>query len=107
MHGVCVAPALHSDVAKHITQREPRNNSGEITRQLDRGESFVVTRNGIPVVELARFYAAVVATGRNARGPRAVDLLIAATAVAANLPLYTRNINDFRGLEHLLAIVGV
>jgi predicted nucleic acid-binding protein len=54
-----------------------------------------------------RVYAAVVALGRKARGPRAIDLLIAATAVAANLPLYTRNVDDFRGLDHLLTIVGV
>ncbi|MBV8861444.1 MAG: type II toxin-antitoxin system VapC family toxin [Mycobacterium sp.] len=54
-----------------------------------------------------RIYAAIVATGRKTRGPRAVDLLIAATAVAADLPLYTRNVDDFRGLEHLLTIVGV
>lgn len=52
-------------------------------------------------------YAAIVATGRKARDPRAVDLLIAATALAANLPLYTRNVDDFRGLEHLLTIVGI
>jgi hypothetical protein len=31
-----------------------------------------------------------------------VDLLIAATALAANLPLFTRNANDFRGIEHLV-----
>ena len=54
-----------------------------------------------------RIYAAVIATGRKARGARAVDLLIAATALAANLPLYTRNVDDFRGIEHLLTIVGV
>ena len=53
-----------------------------------------------------RVYAAVAATGRKARGPRAVDLLIAATAIAANLPLYTRNVDDFRGLEQILPIVG-
>lgn len=35
-----------------ITQRELRNDSGEIMRALDRGESFVVTRNGVPVGEL-------------------------------------------------------
>lgn len=35
-----------------ITQRELRNQSGEIMRALDRGESFVVTRNGVPVGEL-------------------------------------------------------
>ncbi len=36
-----------------ITQRELRNESGEIMRALDRGETFVVTRNGVPVGELA------------------------------------------------------
>jgi antitoxin (DNA-binding transcriptional repressor) of toxin-antitoxin stability system len=39
-------------VAREITQRELRNQSGEIMRGLDRGESFVVTRNGVPVGEL-------------------------------------------------------
>jgi antitoxin (DNA-binding transcriptional repressor) of toxin-antitoxin stability system len=37
---------------RSITQRELRNASGEIMRGLDRGESFVVTRNGVPVGEL-------------------------------------------------------
>ncbi len=54
-----------------------------------------------------RIYAAVVAKGRKARGARAVDLLIAATAYAAELPLYTRNPDDFRGLEKLVAVVAV
>ncbi|MCY3662008.1 MAG: hypothetical protein OXH28_04170 [bacterium] len=35
-----------------LTQRRLRNESGEIMRALDRGESFVVTRNGVPVGEL-------------------------------------------------------
>lgn len=37
---------------RKITQRELRNQSGEIMRALDRGETFVVTRNGVPVGEL-------------------------------------------------------
>lgn len=40
-------------MVRPITQRELRNNSGEIMRQLDLGASFVVTRNGIPVGELS------------------------------------------------------
>jgi len=39
-------------VARAITQRELRNDSGRIMRALDRGKSFVVTRNGVPVGEL-------------------------------------------------------
>jgi prevent-host-death family protein len=39
-------------MARVITQRQLRNDSGEIMRELDRGESFIVTRNGAPVGEL-------------------------------------------------------
>ncbi|HVL03879.1 MAG TPA: hypothetical protein VM386_05530, partial [Acidimicrobiales bacterium] len=52
-----------------------------------------------------RLYAAVVASGRKARGTRAVDLLIAATACAANLPLYTRNRGDLRAVEELVEVI--
>ncbi|HVF06176.1 MAG TPA: type II toxin-antitoxin system prevent-host-death family antitoxin [Frankiaceae bacterium] len=62
-------------MAREITQRELRNDSGEIMRELDRGETFVVTRNGVPVGELTplrrhRFVAAdaAVALFRNAPG---------------------------------------
>jgi predicted nucleic acid-binding protein len=54
-----------------------------------------------------RVYAAVAASGRKARGRRAADLFIAATAVAAGLPLYTRNPGDFAGLADLLDIITV
>ena len=42
-------------VGREITQRELRNESGEIMRALDRGEAFVVTRNGVPVGELTPY----------------------------------------------------
>ena len=53
-------------MSRQITQRELRNDSGEIMRELDRGESFLVTRNGVPVGELTpvrrrRFVAAAAA----------------------------------------------
>ncbi len=54
-----------------------------------------------------RVFASVVASRRKARGARAVDLLIAATALSAELPLYTRNADDFRGLEGIIDIVVV
>lgn len=54
-----------------------------------------------------RVYAAVVGAGRKARGARAVDLLIAATACANGLPLYTRNAGDFQALDTLVEVVSV
>jgi len=51
-----------------------------------------------------RDYAAVTTAGRKARGARAVDLLIAASALANSLPLYTRDGDDFQALEDLVEI---
>jgi prevent-host-death family protein len=39
-------------MSQRITQRELRNDSGRVMRALDKGKSFVVTRNGVPVGEL-------------------------------------------------------
>ncbi len=39
-------------MSREISQRELRNDSGEIMRKLDDGETFIVTRNGVPVGEL-------------------------------------------------------
>jgi predicted nucleic acid-binding protein len=54
-----------------------------------------------------RIYAAVMASGRKALGRRALDLLIAATALAQDLPLYTRNPDDFVSLDEMLQVVAV
>lgn len=60
--------------------------------------------------EAARAYgrvtAAVVAAGRKPRRG-AVDLMIAATALANRLPLFSTNPEDFTGLEHLVTVVRV
>jgi len=61
-------------MVREITQRELRNESGEVMRALDRGESFIVTRNGVPVGELMplrqrQFIAAEAAVGVYAGAP--------------------------------------
>lgn len=50
--------------------------------------------------------AAVVSIGRSHRS-RVADLLIAAVAHSNQLALYTRNPQDFVGLEELITIIGV
>lgn len=61
-------------MAREITQRELRNDSGEIMRKLDEGETFIVTRNGVPVGELTplrrhRYVAAQTAVALFASAP--------------------------------------
>lgn len=64
-------------MSREITQRELRNDSGEIMRKLDEGATFIVTRNGVPVGELSplrrrRFVAAEAAVALFRTAP-AVD----------------------------------
>jgi predicted nucleic acid-binding protein len=80
--------------------------------RLERLQRVEATLEAIPFDAAAaraygRVFAAVVAGGRKARGKRATSLLIAATAAAAGLPLYTRNIDDFSGLEGVVEIVAI
>jgi len=60
--------------------------------------------------EVARVYgrvtAAVIAVGRKPRR-RIADLMIAATAIAEGLPLFTVNPGDYVGLEKLVDVVPV
>lgn len=42
---------------KRITQRELRNNSAAVLREIQLGQTVIVTRNGTPVAELRRFEA--------------------------------------------------
>jgi predicted nucleic acid-binding protein len=84
----------------------------ERARRQDRLQRAEATFDALPVDAnvaraYGRIYAAVMGTGRKARGARSLDLLIAATAVASDLPLYTRNPDDFRGIEALVHVVVV
>jgi predicted nucleic acid-binding protein len=53
-----------------------------------------------------RVTAAVIAAGRKPRR-RVADLMIAATAIAEGLPLFTTNPGDFTGLDNLLPVIPV
>lgn len=86
----------------------------ERARRQDRLQRAEATFDPLPFDVAAaraygRIYASVVAAGRMARGRRAVDLLIAATALGAELPLYTCNPADFAALPDLevMAVAAV
>ena len=91
----------------HATQ-DPEERS----RRQDRLQRTEAAFDPLPFnTEAARAYgrvfAAIAAAGRKPRGARALDLLIAATALAEGLPLYTRNPDDFRALEGIVDVISI
>ena len=54
-----------------------------------------------------RLYASVYKQGNKARGSRALDLMIAATAMSHRMPLYTRNPQDFSAIVSMVEIISV
>lgn len=60
---------------KTITQRELRNESAAVLREVQAGQTVIVTRNGVPVAELRpiqprRFVPRAVISEAAARAPR-------------------------------------
>lgn len=83
----------------------------ERARRQDRLHWAATTWDALPFdAETARMYGRVFAAERAARRTsraRLADLLIAATAAANGLPLYTRNPADFAALEQLVTVVAL
>jgi predicted nucleic acid-binding protein len=87
-------------------------DANERARRQDRLQRTEATFESLPVDDAVaraygRVYAAVASSGRKTRRRRAFDLLIAATALAGELPLYTRNPSDFQELDGLVEVVPV
>ncbi len=87
------------------------NDDQEKARRQDRLHWAASTWDALPFdSEAARAYgrvfAATKAAGRSSRR-RLADLLIASTAAANGLPLYTRNPADFVGLEKIVTVIAV
>ncbi len=83
----------------------------ERARRQDRLQWVTETWDPLPFdAECARMYgrmfAAARAAGQSSRA-RLADLLIASTAAAGGLPLYTRNPADFAALKRIVKVVRV
>jgi predicted nucleic acid-binding protein len=88
------------------------DDAEERARRQDRLQRAEATFEPLPFDARAaraygRVYPAIAHPGNKARSRRALDLLIAATALANDLPLYTRNPADFRDLAGLMDVVPV
>lgn len=85
----------------------------ERARRQDRLQRIEAWFEPLPLdAPVARAYgrvygAALSGAAHRPRGRHAVDLLIAATALAAQIPLYTRNARDLAAVGHLVEIVAV
>lgn len=62
--------------------------------------------NGDAAARYGTLVALAIAAGRDPR-PRRMDLMIAAIASVQGLPLFTRNADDFKGLDSSLTVVAV
>lgn len=87
------------------------STGAEAARRQARLQQLEATFEPIPfdvtaAASYGQLVAAVVETGRSHRR-RIADLLIAATAHANGLALYTRNPDDFTGLGSLIEVIGV
>ena len=103
---ICAVTLAELTAGPHLA-----SSSDERARRQTRLQQVEATFDAIAFdAAAARSYgqmvAAVLAIGRTHRR-RIADLLIAATAHANGLPLYTRNPDDFDGLGRLIEIIGV
>jgi predicted nucleic acid-binding protein len=87
------------------------DNRDERAKRQDRLQWATATWDAIPFDDegaraYGRMFAAVRAAGQSSRS-RLGHLLIASTAVANKLPIYTRNPDDFRALREIVEVIAI
>jgi len=87
----------------HATQ-----DTDERARRQDRLQWAISTWDPLPFdAEAARAYGRMFAAAGQSSRARLADLLIASTAAANSLPVYTRNPSDFDALKSIIKIVHI
>jgi predicted nucleic acid-binding protein len=114
---MAISAVTLAELSAGLLQVRPDDEQTEYREHAERARRLYVLQRAehefdpIPFdAEAARAYgrvaAAVIGAGRSLRR-RTADLMIASTAVAAGLPLFTTNPDDFAGLDDLLTVVPV
>ncbi len=90
-----------------LIAKQPKVRAERLRRLLVLQRTFDALPLDEPVAaSYGQIAAAIAQAGRQPRA-RSMDLLIAATAHAHGARLYTRNAEDFRGLDDLLEVIEV
>ncbi|MBS2961642.1 type II toxin-antitoxin system VapC family toxin [Actinocrinis puniceicyclus] len=104
--GVSTVTLAELSAGVHLA-KDGLERSARITRLISAEANFEpLPFDSVTARAYGNLVALILAIGRNPK-PRKNDLMIAATAVVHGLPLYTRNVDDFKGLESQLNIVAV
>jgi toxin FitB len=90
-----------------LIAKQPKVRAERLRRLLVLQRTFDALPLDEPVAaSYGQIAAAIVQAGRQPRA-RSMNLLIAATAHAHGARLYTRNAEDFRGLDDVLEVIAV
>ncbi|WP_436495979.1 PIN domain-containing protein [Actinokineospora sp. HUAS TT18] len=101
-----VSSVTVAELANGLDIDDPIERAVRADRYYATLDQFDVLAFDLSAAKLYGTMAALVRrSGRNPR-PRWMDLQIAATAAARGLPLLTRNLADFRGLERVLDVIA-
>jgi predicted nucleic acid-binding protein len=108
-HASSIAAITLAEMTVGIVSAPDARKLGDRISVLQTIESLfqVVSFDAAAARAYGRVYVAASSAGQKPRGRRAVDFLIAATALSRNLPLYTRNAADFASVAGIVRIVSV
>lgn len=102
-----VSSVTAAELAYGLVTDDPVRLAERVERYRRVLDQFVVLPFGVDEAKMYGTGAGLVRRfGRDPR-PRRMDLQIAATAAAHQIPLLTRNLKDFAGLDRLLTVIEV
>lgn len=107
VHSAVAAITLAELASGLHTTHDPLEQGARLLRlQVVEANFDVLPFDAVAARHYGHLVSLAIAAGQNPR-PRRLDLMIAATAVANGMPLYTRNERDFRALGTAVTVLAV